>query len=171
VPTFGKEMNLCRDARIIESPRIDRAVADFVNRVIPCLQQKRRWRLLCDVYAWVQRWARPTTPAMSGAPFGQMGTCSNPEGGCHILTVTLRACCSADVVGRAASTDSVRVMAAPMRKLDNPQAHATISQDRRTSDFCLSLGSAFVDDFLDLALLPLCIQKTAESKYGEPMSG
>jgi hypothetical protein len=51
---LGKEMDLCRDARIIKSTRINRAVADVVNGVIPRLQQERRRRLLCDVYAGIE---------------------------------------------------------------------------------------------------------------------
>ena len=50
----GKEMDLCRDTRIIKSPRIDGAVADVVNGVIPRLQQERWWRLLRDVYAGIE---------------------------------------------------------------------------------------------------------------------
>ena len=54
VPAFGKEMNLCRDTCIIKSPRIDGAVADVVNWVIPRLQQERRRCLLCDVDAGIE---------------------------------------------------------------------------------------------------------------------
>ena len=50
----GKEMDLCRDARLIKGTRINRAVADVVHGVIPRLQQESRRRPLCDVYAGVQ---------------------------------------------------------------------------------------------------------------------
>src|SRR6185436_9683800 len=46
----GKEMDLCRHTRIIKSPRIDVAIADVVNVVIPCLQQERWRRFPGDVY-------------------------------------------------------------------------------------------------------------------------
>ena len=60
VPALGEEMNLCRDARIIKSPRIDGAVTDFVDGVIPRLQQECRRRLLRDVYAGIESGAGAT---------------------------------------------------------------------------------------------------------------
>ena len=54
VPALGKEMDLCRDARSTKSTRINRAVAYFVDGVIPRLQQECRRRLLCDVYARIE---------------------------------------------------------------------------------------------------------------------
>src|SRR5258708_32464367 len=60
MPALGKEMDLCRDARIIKSPRIDGAVADFINGVVPRLKQECRRRLLCDVYAGIASGAGAT---------------------------------------------------------------------------------------------------------------
>lgn len=54
VPALGKKMDLCRYARMIKSPRIDRAVADVIDGVIPRLQQECRRRLLCDVNGGIE---------------------------------------------------------------------------------------------------------------------
>src|SRR4029077_8028185 len=44
----------CRNASIVERPRINRAVADFVDGVIPRLQEECRRCLLGDVYARIE---------------------------------------------------------------------------------------------------------------------
>ena len=58
VPALDKEMDLRRDTRVIKGTRINCAVADVVHGVIPRLQQERRRRLLCDVYARIESGAR-----------------------------------------------------------------------------------------------------------------
>jgi hypothetical protein len=63
---LGKEMDLRRDARIIKRPRIDGAVADFVNGVVPRLKQECRRRLLCGVYAGIQSVAAFGATQMTG---------------------------------------------------------------------------------------------------------
>ncbi len=37
VPALGKEMDLCREARVVKGTRVNRAVADIVHGVIPRL--------------------------------------------------------------------------------------------------------------------------------------
>ena len=63
MPALGKEMYLRRDAGIIKGPRINRAVADIVNGIIPRLEQECRGRLFCDVEAGIKSAAVATEVA------------------------------------------------------------------------------------------------------------
>ena len=49
VPALGEQMDLGRNAGAVERPRVQRAVADFVDGVVPGLQQERRRRALRHV--------------------------------------------------------------------------------------------------------------------------